>query len=82
MQAVPETAGIRNETGNRRAERNTALLNRGDGRRSDVLLAVFRASHDALSDKSPADTDTNADQKDRQQLGRNRPGRHQQSKPE
>src|SRR6202022_3648013 len=65
-----------------RAERNTGLLNRGDGRGSDVLLATFRASHDALSDKSPADTDTNADQKDRQQQGSKRPGRHQQPKPE
>jgi hypothetical protein len=36
MQAVPKTAGIRNQSGNRCAERNTGLLNRGDGRRSNV----------------------------------------------
>ena len=82
MQAVPEAAGIRNKTGNRCAERNTGLLNRGDGRGSDVLLARFRASHDALSNESPADTDADADQGDWQEQSSNRPRRHQQTNPE
>ena len=62
MQAVTETAGIRNKSGNRCAERNTGLFDRGDGRGSDVLLAMFRASHDVLKDESPADANANADQ--------------------
>jgi len=64
MQAVAETAGIRNKTGNCRAKRNTDLLNRGDGRGGYVLFALFGAGHDALSDESPADADPNADQGD------------------
>ena len=52
-QAITETAGIRNKSGNRCAERNTGLLDRGDGRGSDVLLAMFRASHDVLKDEAP-----------------------------
>jgi len=62
MQAVAKTAGIRNKAGNCCAERNAGLLNRSDGRGGDILLAMFRASHDALRDESPADADTNADQ--------------------
>jgi len=82
MQAVPEAAGIRNKTGNCCAERNTGLLNRGDGRGGDVLLAMFCASHDALKDESPADANTNADQEDRQEQSSNRPGHHHHSNPQ
>jgi hypothetical protein len=81
MQAVPETAGIRNQSSNRCAERDTGLLHRGDGRGSNVFLAAFRPSHDALKDESPANADTDADQRDWQQQDRSRPGRHQQTDP-
>jgi len=82
MQAVSETAGIRNKSGNRCTERNTGLLDRGDGRGSDVLLAMFRASHDVLKDESPADANTNADQGDWQEQSSNRPGHHHYGNPQ
>ena len=76
MQIVAKTACIGNETGNRRAERDTNLLNGRDRRGGDVLLADFRAAHDALRDERPGGADTRADQRDREEQSRNRPGYH------
>src|SRR5229473_5183654 len=67
MQTVPETAGICDETGNRRTERDASLLDSGDRRGSDVLLASSRARYDVLSGESPGDTDASADQGDGQE---------------
>ena len=82
MQAGPETTGIRNNTGNRCAERNTGLLNRGYGSRGDIFLATFRTAHDVLQDESPGDADTSTDQRNRQEQGYNGPGRHHHGNPQ
>ena len=82
MQAGPETTCIRNKTGNRCAERNTGLLNRGDGRGGDIFLAIFCTSHDVLRDESSGDTHTNTDQGDWQEQSCNRSRRHHHSNPQ